>query len=234
MNLAQSKLLPFTNVYSACNGEYRENQQIDKKYVADNRTTHKIISHSRGLNIIVDKEADDFDKVVVQKGRTVPPDEILEMLKTGLLKIPIVDPKDKDGNSLLPCSDLLKNIHYFVSRKYLKDIDVEPERSKYVECMNETSLLAMGMLVESWVDELVTEDVCKMFLQEVVEKKSFAQEIEEDEIGDEGTPDENGDEGTLDENGDEGTPDENGDGGTLDENGDGGTLDENDEVQMSE
>ena len=33
--------------------------------------------------------------------------------------------------------------------------------------MDETALLGMGMMLESWVDELVTEDTSRMFLQKL-------------------------------------------------------------------
>lgn len=89
------------------------------------------------------------------------------MMKPGKLKIPFTDPKDSSGAKLLPSSELLKSIHYFVSKKYTRDLNTRSEILKYVEFMDETALLGMGMMLESWVDELVTEDTSRMFLQKL-------------------------------------------------------------------
>ncbi|KAG5420404.1 hypothetical protein I9W82_002285 [Candida metapsilosis] len=163
MNITESskKQLNESNVYEASNGDYHESRLVNRRYIVQNDTPHKLIPKRKGLKLVIDKDANDLDKVFRSKGRTIPPDEILDMMKPGKLKIPFADPESK-GEKLLPSSELIKCIHYFVARKYTKDFK---DASKYLECMDETALLAMGMMIESWVDEIVTEDTCKMFLQ---------------------------------------------------------------------
>ncbi|KAI5954200.1 hypothetical protein KGF54_001975 [Candida jiufengensis] len=181
MNISRldRKLLNNSNIYNACNGDYHENRAINRKYLVDNKESinHKLIKTPQGIKIIIDKSASDLDDVFFKYGNSFPPDDLLDMIKPGHLKIPIV------YNSNLPSSDLLKAIHYFVSKKYshdekdtvINEVEKNGKRSrlrkddkkripKYLDSMDESSLLFMGMLIESWCDDLITEDVCKMFL----------------------------------------------------------------------
>ncbi|CAD1808412.1 UAF complex subunit Rrn10 family protein [Candida parapsilosis] len=169
MNITESnkKELNKSNVFEACNGDYHESRRINRRYILQNDNSHKLIHKRKGLELVIDKDANDLDKVFWAKGRTIPPDEILDMMKPGKLKIPFTDPKDSSGAKLLPSSELLKSIHYFVSKKYTRDLNTRSEILKYVEFMDETALLGMGMMLESWVDELVTEDTSRMFLQKL-------------------------------------------------------------------
>lgn len=47
----------------------------------------------------------------------MPPDELLDMMKLDSLKIPMKLREDFKDDAKLPDSDLLKVIHYFVSKK---------------------------------------------------------------------------------------------------------------------
>ncbi|KAI5967485.1 hypothetical protein CANMA_003031 [Candida margitis] len=167
MNISESKkkVLNESNIYEACNGDYHESRLVNRRYIVQNETPHKLIPKQGGLKLVIDKNAKDLDKVLRARGRTIPPDEILDMMKPGKLKIPIADPKNSSGNKLLPSSELLKCIHYFVAKKYTKDMRTKSDRNKFLECMDETALLSMGIMLESWVDEFVTKDTCRMFLQ---------------------------------------------------------------------
>ncbi|KAI5958926.1 hypothetical protein KGF57_002360 [Candida theae] len=184
MNITESskKLLNDSNVYEAANGEYHESRLINRRYIVENKTAHKLIPKRNGLKVVIDKDADDLDKVFKAKGRTIPPDEVLDMMKPGKLNIPFADPEGAKGEKLLPPSELLKCIHYFVARKYTKDMKRQSDVHKYLECMDETALLSMGMMLESWVDELVTEGFCKMLLQrgDVGDDKSSGNEEDDD------------------------------------------------------
>lgn len=168
MNITESnkKLLNESNIYEASNGDYHELRLVNRRYIVQNDTPHKLIPKRKGLKLVIDKDANDLDKVFRAKGRTITPDEILNMMKPGKLKIPFADPRDSRGEKLLPSSDLLKSIHYFVAKKYTKDMTRKSGIHKYLECMDETALLGMGMMLDSRVDELITEDTCRMFLQE--------------------------------------------------------------------
>lgn len=189
MNISKQSDVNATNVYNACNADYREDLRVNKEYISENPTSHKLVPFRNGLQVHIDKDARDMDQVIKQEGRIISPDELLEMQKPGQLKIPLMDLKETDDTEdigetkcqKLPSSDLLKALHYYVASKYTKNIDAKnPDRLRYVESMDETSLLAMGLLIENWVDELVTEDVCRMYLQKVDEEKSFVNQMHED------------------------------------------------------
>ncbi|RCK58956.1 hypothetical protein Cantr_07442 [Candida viswanathii] len=186
MNISENgeKLLKTTNVYSACNGEYHRGQRLNRKYIEESKD-HELIRTKRGLRVVIDKDARDSDKVFISEGRTVPPDEILDAMKPDSLKIPMKLREDfKDGETAqpgLPDSDLLKAIHYFVSRKYDKVVD-KKGRKRMVQELDETALIAMGLLVESWCDEFVTDEVAKMFTKEYPkEEPSILQEGDDKE-----------------------------------------------------
>lgn len=179
MNISQTdrSLINNATVYNAANGEYYKQQHIDLEYVSQS-TKHKIVNHPpRGIEVIIDKQADDLDKVYAPKGTVVPPDEILDMLKPGNLKIPIVHNEDK----ILPDSELLKVIHYFVSRKISK---ADGDTKRFIQSMDETAFLAMGMLVESWVDELIDEELVRMFLENYSYEKPEESDIDRDTSSD--------------------------------------------------
>lgn len=56
-------------------------------------------------------------------------------------------------------------LHYYTSKKIAKsDSYKKVERS-----LDETSLLAFGMMVESWVDDLIDESTAQMFLEHDME-----------------------------------------------------------------
>ncbi|RCK62840.1 RNA polymerase I-specific transcription initiation factor RRN10 [Candida viswanathii] len=188
MNISENgeKLLKTTNVYSACNGEYHRGQRLNRKYIEESKD-HELIRTKRGLRVVIDKDARDSDKVFISEGRTVPPDEILDAMKPDSLKIPMKLREDfKDDGEMgqvsgLPDSDLLKAIHYFVSKKYDKVVD-KKRRKRMVQELDETALIAMGLLVESWCDEFVTDEVAKMFTKEYPkEEPSILQEDDEEE-----------------------------------------------------
>ncbi|KAI5962562.1 uncharacterized protein KGF55_003638 [Candida pseudojiufengensis] len=182
MNISgrERKLINNSNIYNACNGDYHVKRNINRKYIVENRDSinHKLVKTPQGIKLIIDKSSSDLDQVFQKYGRSIPPDEILEMMKPGNLKIPIVE------DPLLPNSDLLNSIHYYLSKKYsheeLTSANKRLKRSKtksadggrkalrydkYLESMDESSLIFMGMLIESWCDELITDEVCKMYLE---------------------------------------------------------------------
>ncbi|CAK9437341.1 uncharacterized protein LODBEIA_P17190 [Lodderomyces beijingensis] len=170
------KVLEDADIYAACNGVYREQLQINRKYILENETKHEITRVRKGVKVEIDRDAGDLDKVFQCRGRFVSPDEMLELMKPGHLMIPIEEPKNSKRECKLPSSDLLKAVHYYVASRYTKPGDAENagvRADRYVESMDETALLSMGLLLDSWMNEFVTEDVCRMYLQKVKEKKKF-------------------------------------------------------------
>ncbi|EMG48731.1 RRN10 RNA polymerase I-specific transcription initiation factor RRN10 [Candida maltosa Xu316] len=179
MNI-NKKVLKSADIYNACNGEYREELRINKKYVLESQN-HQIIQTPRGLKIIIDKDADDLDKVFLSRGNVVPPDEILDMKKPDDVKIPMKLREDFEGGQKLPDSDLLKAIHYFASAKFDED-----EKNSLINSMDETALISMGLLIESWCDELVTDEAVNLFLEryEKIEPTLMLSDYEEEDDDD--------------------------------------------------
>lgn len=169
MNISEKggNLIKKTNVYSACNGEYRRGQRMDRKYINESKD-HELIQTKKGDNIVIDEKANDLDKVFLTEGRTIPPDEILDLLKPDNLKLPMKLRDDFERPSELPGSDLLKVIHYFVSKKFDKVLDKNGGK-RMIQSLDETALIAMGLLLESWCDELITDEVAKLFTKEYAE-----------------------------------------------------------------
>ncbi|RLV95400.1 hypothetical protein JA1_001033 [Spathaspora sp. JA1] len=176
MNISENDRMSLydTDIYNACNGEYYKGRTINREYLK-NSTTHKLISKPNGAKLVIDKDSPDVDQIYISKGTVIPPDEILDMMKPGNIKIPIKDKQDFKPELGLPDSELLKVIHYFVSRRLTKN---NSKKKRYIQRMDETALLAMGILIESWVDKLVDEKTCKLFLDQPNEE-------EQDEVGEE-------------------------------------------------
>lgn len=145
--------------------------------------------------MVIDNQADDLDKVYRSRGTIIPPDEILDMLKPGNLKIPV----ETDPGVELPESGLLECIHYYVSKKVSKS-----EQRRVVEgSMDETALLAMGMLVESWIDELIDENTVRMFLDNYDFERPVESDLERGSGSDEGEEDDEEEEEEQEEDVDE-------------------------------
>lgn len=89
MNISEvdRTLLNSTNVYNASNGEYHVNQNLNRTYI-HNSKHHKLIETPQGLKVVIDKKANDLDKVFYARGKVVPPDELLDMMKLDSIKIP--------------------------------------------------------------------------------------------------------------------------------------------------
>lgn len=164
MNISEvdRTLLNSTNVYNASNGEYHVNQNLNRTYI-HNSKHHKLIETPQGLKVVIDKKANDLDKVFYARGKVVPPDELLDMMKLDSIKIPMKLREEFKEDTKLPDSDLLKVIHYFVSKK-LGEQTSKGDTNKMVQSMDETALIAMGLLIESWYEELITDETARHFL----------------------------------------------------------------------
>ncbi|KAK6460066.1 hypothetical protein DFJ63DRAFT_315940 [Scheffersomyces coipomensis] len=148
------------NVYSYSSGEIHTQRLFNKRAIS-NSPFHSINDTGNGLEISLDKDATDFEDVILRSGTTIPPDEILGSANPGRIKIPIKHRNEFPKDKQLPSSDLLQILHYFTSKKLTKS----DSPSMSIRKMDETSLLALGIMIESWIDDMVDEDTAKMFLQ---------------------------------------------------------------------
>lgn len=139
------------NVFDACNDKYVKDAQIDTDAVLRSKHHEASFTKNKQRKIIVDTEASDYEDIFIDKGTPIGPDDILEAVKPLALKIPT--PRREEIKNL-PLSDLLRALHYYSSYSGLQE-----------HSCDETALLSLGMLVEQWADELVTDDFAKMFAE---------------------------------------------------------------------
>lgn len=143
------------NVYHAVDGRYTKFISLDREKILDSRN-HEILIDDGKISVLLDKDAPDYEDMFRSKGTKLPADEILDLAKPGALRLPMKTREDFRSDELgLPDSELLKVLHYFTSKKLLK--------SPLVKKFDEGALLALGLLVEQWVDELVDESTMKLF-----------------------------------------------------------------------
>lgn len=140
------------NLYQACEDAFAANAVLDEKALLRSRY-HSVIKDGKTTRVLLDRGAPDFTNMFLESGTPVAPDEILETLKPLTLKIPIKYREDFAADQL-PLAELLSAIQYYASH-----LDI-PKNS-----MDETALLAFGVLAESWADEMVTDQVAEMFLE---------------------------------------------------------------------
>lgn len=164
-----SKLLWRANIYNACNDEYVRNVKLDPDALLRSKYHKVSMNKVKQRKVLLDTRAPDFEDVFIEKGAPMGPDDILEALKPLALKIPV---PSRDEVPNLPLSDLLKALHYYSSFTGLRE-----------HSCDETALLSLGMLVEQWADELVTEEYAKMFADvDQPEEQNLPEENENLEI----------------------------------------------------
>lgn len=147
-------------IYQACNDEFRKGVVIDQSKLKN--SSHSVSIKDNQLDLVIDKDASDIDEIFKNHGTAIPADEILQSLNTTRVKIPIKYREEFPSDINLPDPELLNVLHYYTSKKIAKsDSYKKVERS-----LDETSLLAFGMMVESWADELMDESAAQMFLEQ--------------------------------------------------------------------
>lgn len=171
------------NIYQACNNEFRKSVHINRAKLSQS-SHHEVTQSKTGkLDIILDRDANDIDNMFLSKGTAIPPDEILLYVNKTRLKIPIKHREEFPSHNQLPSSDLLNVLHYYTSDKVSQSkINMIMERS-----CDETALLAFGVMVELWIDDAVSDNVMRLFLEK--EEQEIKPDIfndEEPEIGPEG------------------------------------------------
>ncbi|ODQ82010.1 hypothetical protein BABINDRAFT_6628 [Babjeviella inositovora NRRL Y-12698] len=137
----------YSTVFLAANDELRRGVRLD----------HRAMSEEQNVSLLVDKNTK-----YTSTGHAIAPDEVLEGVKTSNIKIPLLERADFAG-AKLPDSDLLAALHYYI----VNQLEVLPARYKnrFRKVFDETAMLALGVLVEEWADELITEDNARLFLE---------------------------------------------------------------------
>lgn len=160
MNVTKGEVTKAT-VYQACNDEFRTGVILNKEVLRQSPWQKTKISDHQ-LDLIIDKDAQDAEEIFKNPGTAVPPDEILDSLNTTGVKIPIKQRDEFPHGAKLPSSDLIKALHYRMSKK-IDDLGLKrAERS-----LDETALLALGMMVEKWADSLIDEQTATAFAEKV-------------------------------------------------------------------
>lgn len=147
----------YANVYDASNDGYVRDVKLNMDSLL--RLKHHTLSFTKNKQrkVLLDPQAPDYEDVFIEKGNPMGPDDILEATKPLALRIPVPQREEIPD---LPLSDLLKALHYYSSHSGLQE-----------HSCDETALLSLGMLVEQWADELVTDDYAKMFAEETQDLK---------------------------------------------------------------
>lgn len=140
-----SKPLWRTTLYESCNDEYLIGARLDTDVLLASESHRSGLLKNKRRKVVLDPEASDYEDVFLDKGIPYAPDDILEATKPSSLKIPI--PSRGDFKQL-PQSDIIEAIHYHSSQTNLS-----------TGSCDETALLALGMLVEQWADDLVDENL---------------------------------------------------------------------------
>lgn len=147
--LTPPNILKHGNVYDACDDAYSLEARLDEEVIAE--STHHYRRKARN-RVMVDPLAPDYTKIFLQRDTPWSPDEILELSKPLALRIPVKH-RDEFGPDELPNSDLLRAIHYYAKTARLGQYSLD-----------ETALLAFGMVVELWADDLIGKAEALMFI----------------------------------------------------------------------
>lgn len=141
-----------SNVFDACSDALLADSVLDELALLKSR--YHCFNVKDGVkSVILDKSAPDYEQMFIEKGQPLAADEMLENFKPLVLKIPLRS-RSEFRSDQLPLSELLMAIQYYASHTSMR---------KY--SMNETALLTLGMLVEQWANEMVDDDVARMFLE---------------------------------------------------------------------
>lgn len=141
-----------SNVFDACSDAFLADSVLDELALLKSRY-HSFNVKDGVKSVILDKSAPDYEQMFIEKGQPLAADEMLENFKPLVLKIPLRS-RSEFRSGQLPLSELLMAIQYYASHTSMR---------KY--SMNETALLTLGMLVEQWADEMVDDDVARMFVE---------------------------------------------------------------------
>ncbi|ODV79989.1 uncharacterized protein CANTADRAFT_49371 [Suhomyces tanzawaensis NRRL Y-17324] len=143
-------------VYQACDSQYTKGRAYYRDRLLKS-PHHQVLESNKQILLVIDRDADDLDRMIYRRGNVVPADEMLDSIKPSSIKIPVKFRDEFPEGHNLPPSELLKVLHHYAAKKFSD----EPLMARRFD---ETALLAMGMLVEQWVDEVVDEKAVKLYL----------------------------------------------------------------------
>lgn len=179
-------------VYSLCNGDIKTGVSIDHKKLVQSGA--KITTDGTHLDVEIDLDRDNPD-IYKSKGHTLPADEVLQLSNTTEVKIPIKYRDEFPAGQGLPSSEFLKAFHYYASDKFAS-------RKGTIRTMDETALLAFGLLAEHWIDKAIDESCAQLFVEDEENEKGEEneEEGEENEENNEDRENDEEDEENVDEN----------------------------------
>ncbi|GEQ68245.1 hypothetical protein JCM33374_g1912 [Metschnikowia sp. JCM 33374] len=157
------------NIYDATSEACVADMVVDDGLLKGSRY-HEM--HPRKRRVVLDPLAPDYKDIFIDKGTVLAPDEILHSTRPSALKIPLRLRDEFDHPNALPDSDLLRAINYYASVSKL------PTQS-----MDETSLLALGLLVEQWAEDEISKVDPSLFMEvdESVDLSKYIPPLSEDD-----------------------------------------------------
>lgn len=165
------------NVYQACEGDFRKGVVFNHARLSQS-PHHSVKKDEEGvLSITIDKDAPDIDEVLLLQGVSIPPDEILNFVNKTNIRIPMRLREEFGDGAQLPSSELLKALHYYMSHR----VQRSSNRAMLERGFDETALLALGMVVEQWVDDMVDEDFAQYFAEDTAETEMDSERTHEEE-----------------------------------------------------
>ena len=175
-------------VYSLCNGDIKTGVSIDHKKLL--KSGAKITTDGTHLDVEIDLDRDNPD-IYKSKGHTLPADEVLQLSNTTEVKIPLKYRDEFPARQGLPSSEFLKAFHYYASDKF-------SSRKGTIRTMDETALLAFGLLAEHWIDQAIDESA-QLFVEEKDEERDENEDEENEERENEDEENEENEEDSVDE-----------------------------------
>lgn len=163
-----------TNVFHAVDGRYIKNRVLDREKIAAS-SHHQLELCDGRVVATLDKDAPDYDEMFKSKGTVVPADEVLASKMPSNMKVPMKTREEFIRDQVqLPDSDLLKVLHYYSSKK----LSQEPT-TKLLRQFDESALLALGLMVEKWADEMIDDTLVDQFVEKKSNKSKNAMQTEE-------------------------------------------------------
>jgi RNA polymerase I-specific transcription initiation factor RRN10 len=151
------------NVFESCSGEVKRGVHLNRDRAHELFPGYK--GDKRGLFARI--LASDDPELYHNRGHAVPPDEILQHLNPSAVRIPLRAREDF-VECPLPLLELLKVLHYYASHQVEAEASAaqSPQlRAWLARSMDETALLALGVLVEEMAERLVEEGGVNIFLE---------------------------------------------------------------------
>lgn len=157
--MSTSKLdIHLANVYQSVADEIRRGARMKRTNGLRNLKTEELTLHD-GTS----------EHKLLTKGTAIPPDELLSSLSDKPIDAPIKNREDFSFHPNLPSSDLVSALHYYISHRIQNHRYLQKDASlKHLidKRFDETALLAMGIVVEEMVGDMLTGEEYKGYLEE--------------------------------------------------------------------